>query len=126
MVKARHKPPSPRPGQGSKVKITKVVQDGVIVVAAEASYYEKFLVMYHGRMAGSASRRDAMKVWLMPMRGLEIKDDEVVQVRPVFIFTTKYQDLVALTEGCSEDHAHTRNIAIVVYQAPLSRLNVQS
>ena len=79
-----------------------------------------------------------------PMSSLEIEDDDIGEVRAVFVLSTEYKELLVLPETSSVTyfkvsvqargvgveveltHSHARNVAIVVDQTPLLGLQIES
>lgn len=67
-------------------------------MAGNASNNKELVLVQDGCMTGPAFRNWSCNRWLGPMGSLEIEDDEVGEVCPVFVFAAKHKKLVAFVQ----------------------------
>jgi len=56
----------------------------------------ELVVAYDGRVASAPPRNRPVKLWLRPVRGLEIEDDDVGKMLAVLVLATEDEQLGAL------------------------------
>ena len=86
----------------------------------------ELLVVYHSGMAGSTTGRRTMQFRLCPVCRLQIEHNDVGEVLSMLILTAEHEELVSLPKACGMAHPYARYVAIVVYEVPLARNQVQA
>lgn len=95
MIKAGCEAPCPRPGPRFQIQIRQVVENEVILSRNSAND-EKLVFVDNGSMAGPTPWSWTPNFGLGPSSGGDVEDNNVGEIFAMLIFTTKYNQFVAL------------------------------
>jgi hypothetical protein len=67
-----------------------------------------------------------MEFRLCPVRGLEVENDDIGEVLAVLVLSTEDKKFTAMPETCGVPHPYPWDIAVVIYEVPLPRYQVET
>ena len=97
MIETANEPPCLGPCKRFQIQVANVIQY-VIVLTSNTANYKKLIFVKGGRMSCSALWDRSGYLGLSPVCRLKIENDEVCEIRAVFVFAAKNQQFVALVE----------------------------